>query len=40
LLVVRITQEVAQYDEVTYNELRDTFSDEDDMAPMPFVFLT
>ena len=40
LLVVRITQEVAQYDEVTYNELRDTFSDEDGMAPMPFVFLT
>lgn len=40
LLVVRITQQVAQYDESTYNELRDTFDDDEDMSPMPFVFLT
>jgi hypothetical protein len=40
LLVVRIAQEVAQYDETTYNELKDSFSDEEDLAPMPFVFLT
>jgi hypothetical protein len=39
LLVVRIAQQVAQYDETTYNELKDSFSDEEDMAPMPFTFL-
>ena len=40
LLVVRIVQQVAQYDEIAYDELRDTFSDEDAVEPMPFVFLT
>ena len=40
LLVVRIVQQVAQYDENAYDELRDTFSDEDSVEPMPFVFLT
>ena len=40
LLVVRIVQQVAQYDENAYDELRDTFSDEDKVEPMPFVFLT
>jgi len=40
LLVVRIVQQVAQYDENAYDELRDTFSDEDAVEPMPFVFLT
>jgi hypothetical protein len=40
LLVVRIAQHVAQYDETTYNELKDTFDEEEDLAPMPFVFLT
>jgi hypothetical protein len=39
LLVVRVAQQVAQYDETTYNELKDSFSDEEDLAPMPFVFL-
>jgi hypothetical protein len=39
LLVVRVAQQVAQYDETTYNELRDSFSDEEDLAPMPFTFL-
>ena len=39
LLVVRVAQQVAQYDETTYNELKDSFSDEEDMAPMPFTFL-
>ena len=39
LLVVRVAQQVAQYDEVTYNELKDSFSDEEDLAPMPFTFL-
>lgn len=40
LLVVRIAQQVAQYDETTYNELKDSFNDDEDMEPMPFVFLT
>ena len=40
LLVVRIVQQVAQYDENAYDELRDTFSDEEKVEPMPFVFLT
>ena len=40
LLVVRIAQQIAQYDENAYDELRDTFSDEDAVEPMPFVFLT
>lgn len=40
LLVVRIAQQVAQYDETTYNELKDTFDEDEDLAPMPFVFLT
>ena len=40
LLVVRIVQQVAQYDENAYDDLRDTFSDEDKVEPMPFVFLT
>ena len=39
LLVVRIAQQVAQYDEVTYNELKDSFSDEEDVQPMPMTFL-
>ena len=40
LLVIRIVQQVAQYDENAYDELRDTFADEDSVEPMPFVFLT
>ena len=40
LLVIRIVQQVAQYDENSYDELRDTFADEDSVEPMPFVFLT
>ena len=40
LLVVRIAQHIAQYDENTYNELKDSFSDEENLEPMPFVFLT
>ncbi len=39
LLVVRVAQQVAQYDEVTYNELKDSFGEEEDLAPMPFTFL-
>ena len=39
LLVVRIAQQVAQYDEAAYNELKDSFSDEEDLAPMPMTFL-
>ena len=39
LLVVRITNQIAQYDENAYNELKDTFDDEDEMEPMPFTFL-
>ena len=39
LLVVRVAQQVAQYDETTYNELKDSFSDEENIAPMPFTFL-
>ena len=39
LLVVRVAQQVAQYDESTYDELKDSFSDEEDLAPMPFTFL-
>jgi hypothetical protein len=39
LLVVRIANQIAQYDENTYNELKDTFGDEDEMEPMPFTFL-
>ena len=38
LLVVRIAQQIAQYDEVTYDELRDSFGDDEDMAPMPIMF--
>jgi hypothetical protein len=37
ILVVRIAQQVAQYDETTYNELKDSFEDEDDMMPMPII---
>jgi hypothetical protein len=37
ILVVRIAQQVAQYDETTYNELKDSFEDEDDMTPMPII---
>ena len=40
LLVVRIVQQVAQYDENAYDELRDSFADEENLQPMPFVFLT
>lgn len=40
LLVVRISQQVAQYDEATYNELKDTFDDDEDLSPMPFSFLS
>jgi hypothetical protein len=40
ILVVRIIQQIALYDESTYNELKDSFSDEEDLQPMPFVFLT
>lgn len=39
LLVVRIANQVAQYDENTYNELRDSFDDEDNIEPMPVSFL-
>ena len=39
LLVVRIAQHVAQYDETTYNELKDSFSDEENVEPMPITFL-
>lgn len=38
LLVVRIAQYIAQYDDGTYNELRDTFGDDEDLAPMPIIF--
>ena len=40
ILVVRIAQQVAQYDENAYDELKDSFSDEESVDPMPFVFLT
>ena len=40
VLVVRIAQQVAQYDENAYDELKDSFSDEEAVDPMPFVFLT
>ena len=40
VLVVRIAQQVAQYDEATFDELKDSFSDEESVEPMPFVFLT
>ena len=40
ILVVRVAQQVAQYDELAYDELKDTFDDEDSVEPMPFVFLT
>ena len=40
VLVVRIAQQVAQYDENAYDELKDSFSDEESVDPMPFVFLT
>ena len=40
LLVVRIVQQVAQYDENAYDELRDTFPDEDPLNLVSFVFLT
>jgi len=40
VLVVRIAQQVAQYDESTYEELKDSFNDEESVEPMPFVFLT
>ena len=39
LLVVRIAQHVAQYDETTYNELKDSFSEEENIEPMPITFL-
>lgn len=39
LLVVRIAQQVAQYDESAYNELKDSFTDEEDVQPMPMTFL-
>ena len=39
LLVVRIAQQIAQYDETTYNELKDSFGEEENIAPMPFTFL-
>lgn len=35
LLVVRMTQIVSQYDENTFNDLRDTFTDDEYLAPMP-----
>ena len=38
LLVVRIAQQIAQYDDTTYDELRDSFGDDEDMAPMPIMF--
>ena len=38
LLVVRIAQYIAQYDDSTYNELRDTFGEDEDLAPMPIIF--
>ena len=40
VLVVRIAQQVAQYDESAYDELKDSFTDEESVEPMPFVFLT
>ena len=40
ILVVRIAQQVAQYDENAYDELKDSFTDEESVEPMPFVFLT
>ena len=40
VLVVRIAQQVAQYDESAYDELKDSFSDDEAVDPMPFVFLT
>ena len=40
VLVVRIAQQVAQYDESAYDELKDTFDDDESVEPMPFVFLT
>jgi hypothetical protein len=39
LLVVRIAHQVAQYDETTYNELRESFDDEENIEPMPVSFL-
>jgi len=38
LLVVRIAQYIAQYDDGTYNELRDAFDDDEDLTPMPMIF--
>ena len=40
ILVVRVAQQVAQYDENAYDELKDSFTDEEHVEPMPFVFLT
>ena len=37
LLVVRIAQFISQYDENTYDELRDTFGDDEDLSPMPII---
>ena len=39
LLVVRIAQQIAQYDEDAYHELKDSFDDDENLAPMPFTFL-
>ena len=38
LLVVRIVQQVAQYDENAYDDLRDTSSDEDKVEPCHLCF--
>jgi hypothetical protein len=37
VLVVRIAQQVAQYDEVTYEELKDSFDEDGTDAPMPIM---
>jgi len=40
MLVVRMTQIVSQYDDQTFEELRDAFDDDDDdFSPMPMGFL-
>ena len=40
LLVVRIVQQVAQYDENAYDELKDSFNEDEKVEPMPFVLIT
>ena len=39
LLVVRIAQKIAKYDDETYNELKDSFEDAEYQEPMPFIII-